>query len=236
MILRSDRPGRRCGGAVLCSDGGAARTPRRRARAQSRASAARFSSRAAGGAISPTSTAGPSTSSPPIRNSHDRRWRATRRRISSRWSSATASPITRRRWDSCSATARRRQIVDLLLAECRDGGVDRRRRLRHVSEVRDGLHRRHVARALRGAVADRGHRRPLDPEDRRDGSRLSASPQQFDVPIVPPRPALVPLVFDDPTIARAGATWRALRPIARDSADRARRLRSASGCCSHIAA
>ena len=49
---------------------------------------------------------------------------ATRSTTSSRWSSAMASPITRRRSASCSATARRAPIVAMLLAECARGGVD----------------------------------------------------------------------------------------------------------------
>ncbi len=40
-----------------------------------------------------------------------------------RWSS-TASPTTRRSSGSCSATAARRQVVDMLMAECRDAGVE----------------------------------------------------------------------------------------------------------------
>ena len=43
----------------------------------------------------------------PIRISASRRWRATRRRTSLRWWRSTASPGTRRRSASCSATARR---------------------------------------------------------------------------------------------------------------------------------
>ena len=50
---------------------------------------------------------GPRRSSRPIRISASRRWRATPSTISSPWSTSTASPGTRRRWASCSATARR---------------------------------------------------------------------------------------------------------------------------------
>ena len=94
---------------------------------------------------------------------------------SSRWCSATASPSTRSTRASCSATARREQIIDMLLAECAAGGVTRwqpcavhggaprRRRLR-------ARHRR-AARSRRARLVDR-HRRPVDPEDRRQRLRL----------------------------------------------------------------
>ena len=46
----------------------------------------------------------------PIRTSRNRRWRATRPRISSGSWSGTASRITKRRWASSSATARRGRL------------------------------------------------------------------------------------------------------------------------------
>ena len=61
----------------------------------------------------------PRTSCRRIRTSASRRSAATRRTTSSPWSNATASPSTRRRWASCSATAPRAQIIDMLLAEMR---------------------------------------------------------------------------------------------------------------------
>ena len=139
-------------------------------------SARRSASPAAAAATSPTSSAGPAQLS--FAQSGvlpRRRSRATRPRTSCAWSSATASPITRRSWASSSATTRPQDDHRMLKTECERG-----RRRRGACRVPvDG--RRHDGRRFRvttaqGAVtrsvAGHRHRRPHRAQDRRHAVRL----------------------------------------------------------------
>ena len=104
---------------------------------------------------------------------------ATRPPTSSPWSSATASPSTKRRWASCSATAPASQIVNLLTGEMAQG---RRRRCELGDRDRaasrrptDGFAVQPVdRRPITCAVAGRRHRRQVDPQDGRHRPRLPA--------------------------------------------------------------
>ena len=66
--------------------------------------------------------------------------------------------------------------------------------------------RRHAG--ARRAAPHRRHRRPLDSEDRRDDPATAS--RDFGIAVVPPRPALVPLVFDGDDRAR----WTDLAGVA----------------------
>ena len=116
------------------------------------------------------------TSSRAIRTSAARRSRATRRAISSRWSSATASRYHEKKLGQlfCDDTAR--DIIAMLKAECDRGGVEWRMPcpVDGVTREGDALARRDAAWARFGArIAGHRHRRPHGAEDRRHAVRLS---------------------------------------------------------------
>ena len=106
-----------------------------------------------------------------------RRCRATRRRISSRWCSATASPSTKSTRASCSATARPKTSSSMLLRECEAGGVTHWQPCARAATIAHVAARRYRTadrpRPGRRAPRRHRHRRPVDPEDRRHRLRLS---------------------------------------------------------------
>ena len=171
-----------------------------------------------------------------IRISASRRCAATRRTTSSPWSSATASPTTRRRWASCSATARRTQIIDML------AGRNERRpasscgcRPASSAIEQDG-------RRLRADAVDGARRTARRWSSRRGGKsipKMGATgfgydlAAQFGLRVVETRPALVPLTFEPNMLER-------LAPLAGVAVDAVVGLRqdavSRRPCCSPIAA
>ena len=94
---------------------------------------------------------------------------------SSRCCSATTSAGTRSTTGSCSATTAAEDIIDMLLRECAAGGSHALAALRSArgAPVRRRLRDRHRSRKRRFGQRRRRHRRPVDPEDRRQRLRLS---------------------------------------------------------------
>ena len=103
-----------------------------------------------------------------------RRSRATRRAISSRWSSGTGSRTTRRSSASSSATAARRTSSRCSRPNAIAAGVEWRMPCAVDGIERDGrrIRRRDGGGAGARDVARDRHRRPHRPEDRRDAVRL----------------------------------------------------------------
>ncbi|MGH1558831.1 NAD(P)/FAD-dependent oxidoreductase [Caulobacter segnis] len=95
-------------------------------------------------------------------------------RISSPWSSATASPTTRRPWASCSRDGSAKQIITMLLTEMKAAGVQLRLEtsVEKVARTEGGFEVSLVVREGRLRRAGRGQRRQVDPEDGRDGPGL----------------------------------------------------------------
>ena len=110
-----------------------------------------------------------------------RRWRATRRATSSRWSSAMASAITRRRSGQLFCDESAAQIIEMLKGECDAAGVRWAmpatvERIARVERRGRRSARFEVATSqgtLPHALAGDRDGRPLDSEDRRDAFRLS---------------------------------------------------------------
>ena len=114
------------------------------------------------------------------------------------------------------------QIIDLLDAECADGGVTRRLgcAIHSVAQRRRPLCAGHRPRRIRRRIAGGGHRRVLHPRHRRHpwGYRLA---EQFGLAVTPLKPGLVPLTFD-------AAEQHAFGPLAGLSLDIAASLGKAS--------
>ena len=114
------------------------------------------------------------TSCPRIRTSARARCRATRRRISWRWSKSTASATTRSTRGQLFCDDSAEQIIQMLKAECAAGDVDWRMpcKVDGAGTRRRRLPDRHRQRRHRGRQRRDRHRRPVDPEDRRHRLRL----------------------------------------------------------------
>ena len=165
----------------------------------------RYSSPAAAVAISRICTRVPIISCRRIRISRNRRWRAIRPPISSRWWSVIASRITRRRWGNCSATGARGRSWRCCWPSA-NGRASKSGRAVPVQEVR-----RPDAYAVR--AGDREFRAPAlvvatgglsIPKMGATGLGYDMA-RQFGVAIRATRPALVPLTFDAGDLR---ALWR----------------------------
>ena len=177
LRIRRHRHRRRRRGPDVRHRGGQARPPRRSCSSATRSRDARSSSPAAGAATSPTSTPSPENFFSDNPDFCRPRSRATRRATSSRWSSATASPTTRRSSASCSATARARRSSTCCWpsAPTPASSCDCAAGVRGIADVRTGFVLDTARGALHGRVAGRRHRRAVDPEAGRHAASATTS-------------------------------------------------------------